>query len=181
MFGKKYKREVVPESEYTDFSHRNEEQSNDKANIKTIVAASIVPVSTVIALGGYKYLSSPPSIPPVPVPTTIIEPSVIPTMQEVAPNIIAMSDTPQMIPTGFIADKSLEMLATVLDPLVQIMVAVSFPIASVIMIGGCFFFMLGNSERAWQTIMNAGLGYVLVQLSPLFLAILRQVGDSVAQ
>ena len=71
------------------------------------------------------------------------------------------------------------MLANVLDPLVQIMVALSFPIASVIMIGGCFFFMIGNSEKAWQTIMNAGLGYVLIQLSPLFLQILREVGEAV--
>ncbi|MEK4485288.1 hypothetical protein MHH81_06735 [Psychrobacillus sp. FSL H8-0484] len=56
--------------------------------------------------------------------------------------------------------------AFVLDPLVQIMVAISFPIASVIMIGGAFFFMLGNSEKAWKTIFNAGLGYVIIQMSP---------------
>ncbi|WP_161487625.1 hypothetical protein [Paenisporosarcina indica] len=67
-----------------------------------------------------------------------------------------MTSTPEMIPTGFIADSSLEMLANVLDPIVQIMVAISFTIASVIMIGGCFFFMIGNSEKEWQTIMNAG-------------------------
>jgi len=63
--------------------------------------------------------------------------------------------------------------------MVQIMVAISFPIASVIMIGACFFFMFGNSERAWNMIMNAGLGYVLIQLSPLFLDILREVGEAV--
>lgn len=61
----------------------------------------------------------------------------------------------------------------------QILVAISFPIASVIMVGGCFFFMLGNSERAWNTIMNAGLGYVLIQMSPLFLEILRTIGKAV--
>lgn len=81
--------------------------------------------------------------------------------------------------TGFIADKSLEVLANALDPLVQILVAISFPIASVIMVGACFFFMFGNSEKAWNMIMNAGLGYVLIQLSPLFLDILREVGEAV--
>ncbi|MFJ7407043.1 MULTISPECIES: hypothetical protein [unclassified Lysinibacillus] len=74
-------------------------------------------------------------------------------------------------PTGIIADKTLEMLATILDPMIQVMVAISFPVASMIMIGACFFFMLGNSERAWNTIMNAGLGYVLIQMSPLFVGI----------
>lgn len=92
----------------------------------------------------------------------------------------AATQTPvNTIPTGFIADKSLEMLANVLDPFIQIMVAISFPVASVIMIGACFFFMFGNSEKAWSMIMNAGLGYVLIQISPLFLEILRQIGEAV--
>jgi len=73
----------------------------------------------------------------------------------------------------------LEMLANILDPLIDIMVAISFPIASVIMVGGCFFFMLGNSEKAWSMIMNASLGYVLISLSPLFLDILRTLGNTV--
>ena len=82
-------------------------------------------------------------------------------------------------PTGVIADKSIEMLANILDPIIQVMVAISFPVASVIMIGTCFFCMLGNSERAWNTIMNAGLGYVLIQMSPLFLEILRTIGKAI--
>lgn len=87
--------------------------------------------------------------------------------------------TTSVLPTGAIADKSLEILAGVLDPVVQILVAISFPVASVIMIGACFFFMFGNSERAWGMIMNAGLGYVLIQISPLFLEILRTVGEAI--
>lgn len=39
--------------------------------------------------------------------------------------------------------------------------------------------MLGNSEKAWSTIMNAGLGYVLIQMSPLFLDILKTIGEAV--
>lgn len=85
-----------------------------------------------------------------------------------------------MQPTGFIAETSLEVLATILDPVIQILVAISFPVASVIMVGACFFFMFGNSEKAWSMIQNAGLGYVLIQLSPLFLNILREVGKAVA-
>jgi len=39
--------------------------------------------------------------------------------------------------------------------------------------------MFGNSEKAWGIIMNAGLGYVLIQLSPLFMDKLRTVGKVV--
>ncbi|MFJ8516390.1 hypothetical protein [Lysinibacillus xylanilyticus] len=47
------------------------------------------------------------------------------------------------------------------------------------MIVACFFFMFGNNEKAWSMIMNAGLGYVLIQLSPLFLKILRTIGETI--
>jgi len=48
-----------------------------------------------------------------------------------------------------------------------------------IMVGACFWFMIGNSEKVWSTIMNAGLGYVLIQMSPLFLEILRTIGKAI--
>lgn len=75
--------------------------------------------------------------------------------------------------------QSLSMLAHVLDPLVDIMVALSFPIASVIIVGSCFFFMFDKAEKAWSMIMKAGLGYVLIQVSPLILNVLKQVGNAV--
>lgn len=83
------------------------------------------------------------------------------------------------IPTGYVADKSLEMLASILDPVIQIMVAVSFPLASVIMVGAGFFFMLGNSERAWDIIFKCGMGYIFIQISPMLLDILRTVGEAI--
>ncbi|MCM2533308.1 hypothetical protein NDK43_14015 [Neobacillus pocheonensis] len=75
--------------------------------------------------------------------------------------------------------QTLSTLAHVLDPLVDIMVALSFPIASVIIVGSCFFFMFGKSEKAWEGIMKAGLGYILIQVSPLILDVLKQVGTAV--
>lgn len=89
---------------------------------------------------------------------------------------------PAAIPVGaseWMSEKALETLAHALDPLVDLMVALSFPVASVIIIGGCFFFMLGKSERAWGTIQNAGLGYVLIQIMPLLLNVLKEVGSSI--
>ncbi|WP_052947646.1 hypothetical protein [Aneurinibacillus tyrosinisolvens] len=77
-----------------------------------------------------------------------------------------------------VAGSSLYILAHALDPVTQILIAISLPIASVVIIGGCFFFMFNRPEKAWSTIMNAGLGYILIQLSPLFVDILEQVGKS---
>jgi hypothetical protein len=75
--------------------------------------------------------------------------------------------------------QTLSTLAHVLDPVIDILVALSFPIASVIIVGSCFQFMFDRSDKGWQMIQNAGLGYVLIQVSPLILDVLKQVGTAV--
>lgn len=89
----------------------------------------------------------------------------------------------QAVPAGsvsnYLSDKTLETLAHALDPLVDLMVALAFPVCSVIIVGSCFFFMLGKSERAWSGIQNAGLGYVLIQLLPMLLNVLKSIGDAI--
>lgn len=176
MFKRKNNIEVVPESEYTDFSSRLKAKGNQYASKKYMVGAAFIPAVTSFGLIAHRLTESTTTT-SIPVSAPVIEPVNVIAQAPTLP--INITSTPEIIPTGFIADSSLEMLANVLDPVVQILVAISFPIASVIMIGACFFFMFGNSEKAWGMIMNAGLGYVLIQLSPLFLEILRQVGEAV--
>ena len=154
------------------------------ATKKTVIIASLIPLAvaaTPMIINGFSKesytpttipVSSPSIVATIPPPVQIPSMPVSATIEQVAP-VVAQN-------TGVVADASLTMLANVLDPLVNLMVAISFPIASVIMIGGCFFFMLGNSEKAWSTIFNASLGYIVIRLSPMFLDILRNVGDSVA-
>jgi hypothetical protein len=79
----------------------------------------------------------------------------------------------------WMGEHALSTLAHALDPVVDILVALSFPIASVVIVGSCFLFMFGNSEKAWTGIQNAGLGYVLIQVSPVILDVLKQVGSAV--
>ncbi|MGE6487741.1 hypothetical protein [Paenisporosarcina sp. NPDC076898] len=195
MFKKRMKIEVVPESQYTDFSDRMDESKY--ATKRTIIAAALplavaIPIvvsKLTVSTDTYTATSIPVAAaiqapPPIPVPQTAVD-VIAQTPVEPALNALAQNpsympvSSPEFIQTGIIADKSLEALANVMQPLIDILVAVSFPIASVIMIGACFFFMFGNSEKAWSMIMNAGLGYVLIQMSPLFLQMLRVVGESV--
>lgn len=95
----------------------------------------------------------------------------------------AATNSVQAVPAGavssYLSTKSLEAIAHALDPLVDLMVAFAFPVCSVIIVGSCFFFMLGKSERAWSGIQNAGLGYILIQLLPMLLNILKSIGDAV--
>lgn len=68
---------------------------------------------------------------------------------------------------------TLSPLAHVLDPVVDILVALAFSVASLVIVDACFLFMFGSAERAWTIIQNAGLGYVLIQVSPLILNVLK--------
>lgn len=141
-----------------------------------VVAASIPLLASVPYI--INRFTTTTTIAPVMTPPTVTEPALNVFSQ--APELIPVTmSTPIPSNTGLIADKSLDILAHALDPLIQILVAISFPIASVIMVGACFFFMFGNSEKAWDMIMKAGLGYVLIQLSPLFFDILREVGKTI--
>lgn len=89
----------------------------------------------------------------------------------------------EMIPVAAVGDvvggTTLQILATALDPVVDIMVAISLPIASVIMVGAGFFFMLGNSEKGWDIIFKCGMGYVFIQIAPFLIDILGTVGEAI--
>ncbi|WP_433957016.1 hypothetical protein [Cytobacillus horneckiae] len=94
----------------------------------------------------------------------------------------AFAATTEAVPATakeWMGEQTLSALAHALDPVIDILIALSFPIASVVIVGACFFFMFGNAEKAWGMIQNAGLGYVLIQVSPLILNVLKQVGNAI--
>lgn len=184
MFKKRSKIEVVPGKDYTDYSDRFIDDEKYATLKQTAIMASI-PAGAAL-LGGISIFNKFNDIETV--VATIQANQAAQAAQVIQqPLNAAISQAPGTMvpatamgqPTGFLADKSLEVLAAALDPVIQILVAISFPIASVIMVGACFFFMIGNTERAWTVIMNAGLGYILIQMSPMFLEIIKAVGAAV--
>jgi hypothetical protein len=78
----------------------------------------------------------------------------------------------------WLGEKSMSALAHALDPLLDVLVALSFPICSVVIVGSCFWFMFGKSDLAWKNIQNAGLGYCIIQLSPFILDLLKNIGNA---
>lgn len=127
-------------------------------NVAKIASAAILPVATCGAVGTLGFAvkafaaTNSPVVTPVAVEATAKE---------------------------WMGEQTLSALAHVLDPVIDILVALSFPIASVIIVGACFLFMFSSAEKAWTMIQNAGLGYVLIQVSPLILNVLKQVGNAV--
>jgi hypothetical protein len=85
--------------------------------------------------------------------------------------------SPQAVPVigGAVKDKIIHSF----DPLIDLIQALAFPIAGVMIAGGCLFIMVGNRERGMQMLQNAAMGYILVQLSPLMLELLVGIGSAV--
>jgi hypothetical protein len=79
----------------------------------------------------------------------------------------------------WMSETALKSMAHMLDPVIDILVALSFPIASVYIVSSLFLFMFNNAEKAWSNIQRASLSYVLIQLSPMILAILKEIGNAV--
>jgi hypothetical protein len=63
-----------------------------------------------------------------------------------------------------------------LDPLIDLVRGLAYPIAGVMIAGGCLFILIGQKDKGLDMLKNAAIGYILVMLSPLFLKILVQIG-----
>ncbi|MEK5334376.1 hypothetical protein [Lysinibacillus sp. FSL W8-0992] len=185
----KNKMQVVPVNEFTDYTERFEaldkmREETKFATRKDVALMTAIPTVGAISLFAYNKMTSVSSTINEVAAVQSIQQSIPVTVEPVQSLVDAYTSTAIPVnalaqPTGIITEKSFEILATALEPLVQVLMAISFPVASVIMVGACFFFMFGNKERGWDAIMNAGLGYVLIQMSPLFLEILRTIGKAV--
>lgn len=186
MGKRKLQYDVVPESAYTDFSDRYEKEKSSPSN-RALLGAGIAATASLSTYAITKIINTTSTTIPTTTTTTVIPPITTPIIESVAEPLNVLSQFPSSIPvyspeiiqTGLIADTSLNMIANILDPVIQILVAFSLPIASLIIVGSFFMLMMSQSEKALSWIMNAGLGYVLIQLSPLFLMVLRQIGKAI--
>ena len=62
------------------------------------------------------------------------------------------------------------------DPLVSLMTSMALPLASVLLTGAALMIMLNMKEKGYTLMMQASVGYVAVNLIPLFVKILAGIG-----
>ncbi|MFE8704149.1 hypothetical protein ACFYKX_26635 [Cytobacillus sp. FJAT-54145] len=63
-------------------------------------------------------------------------------------------------------------MITAFDPLINLIQGLAYPIAMIVVLGGSILVMMQQREKGYSMIMGAGLGYVLVQMTPMVLDIL---------
>lgn len=84
---------------------------------------------------------------------------------------------PQVMPA--MSDGIKQNILHAFDPLIDLIVTLAYPIAGVMIAGGCLFIMCGNREKGMGMLQNAAIGYILVQLSPMMLKLLVGIGGSI--
>jgi hypothetical protein len=70
-------------------------------------------------------------------------------------------------------------MVTAFDPLIILVQALAYPIATVVVLAGGLMVMIGMKEKGYSLMMGAGLGYVLVNMTPMVLNILVDAMKSV--
>ena len=58
------------------------------------------------------------------------------------------------------------------NPLIDLIQALAYPIAMVVVLGGAIMVMINQKEKGYSLMMGAGLGYVLINMTPMVLNIL---------
>ncbi|WP_163526598.1 hypothetical protein [Halobacillus ihumii] len=92
---------------------------------------------------------------------------------------VSAAPSGEVVTANAVSDAIKERIASAFDPVVELLVAISLPIASVMVTGGALMVMIGMNDRGYGLLMKAGIGYVLVQMSPLFIDLLAGVGSAV--
>lgn len=82
--------------------------------------------------------------------------------------VFAAESVPVVAPTDIMYEKMLHAF----DPLIMLVQALAYPVAMVVVLGGAIMVMINQKEKGFGLMQTAGLGYVLVQMTPLVLNIL---------
>ncbi|WP_053178218.1 hypothetical protein [Peribacillus loiseleuriae] len=101
-------------------------------------------------------------------------------MNKVSPVFAATTVQPEaIVVTGAIPGAVKEKIIHAFDPLVELIMGVSLPIASVMITGGALLVMIGIKDKGYSMIMSSAIGYVLVQMTPLLIDLLAGVGSAI--
>ncbi|MEI5905622.1 hypothetical protein WAK64_00900 [Bacillus spongiae] len=82
-------------------------------------------------------------------------------------------------PADYVKGQAKEKIVEAFMPLVEMIQALSYPIALVMLTGGALMFMINQKEKGISLIQNASIGYILVQLMPLMMQLLVGIGNTV--
>lgn len=96
----------------------------------------------------------------------------IPDVKPPTMSLIPLAAAP-FIPTKVFAEESIKTkMMNAFDPVIELIQGMAYPVAMVVVLGGAIFVMIGNSDKGFNMMQKAGLGYLLVMIAPMILDVL---------
>lgn len=80
---------------------------------------------------------------------------------------------------NFIDGQLYERILKAFEPVIFLVKAIAYPIATLVALGGGLFIMIGNKEKGFGLIQQAALGYLIVQMIPLLMKLLVEIAKSI--
>jgi hypothetical protein len=78
-----------------------------------------------------------------------------------------------------VGEKMIAGLAHLFDPLIDLIIGVSFPVASALILFKLFMGFFVDQGQVWEGVGRVALVYILIQMFPVFSGILKQLGGLV--
>jgi CxxC motif-containing protein len=78
-----------------------------------------------------------------------------------------------------VGEKMIAGLAHLFDPLIDLLIGVSFPVASALILFKLFMGFFQDQGQVWEGVGRVALVYILIQMFPVFSGILKQLGGLV--
>jgi hypothetical protein len=108
--------------------------------------------------------------------------SVIPVIA-FTPKVLAASAplamTAAAAPVAITTAGAMDNLAHIFDPLIQLVIGISFPVASAMILFKLFMGFFQGQDQVWEGVGKVALVYVLIQMFPVFSQILKNLGAMV--
>jgi hypothetical protein len=92
--------------------------------------------------------------------------------------VMATGTEPQVVEVVAIPDAAKEKIIHAFDPLTDLIMSLSLPVAGIMLTGGALMIMIGRKDAGYKLIFDAAMGYILIQLTPLFISLLAGVGGA---
>ncbi|MBD7966263.1 hypothetical protein [Fictibacillus norfolkensis] len=78
-----------------------------------------------------------------------------------------------------VGEKLLSSMAHLFDPLIDLIIGISFPVASVLILFKLFMGFFQDQGQVWEGVGKVAIVYILIQLFPVFSGILKTMGNMV--
>lgn len=92
-------------------------------------------------------------------------------------SLLPLAAAPLMPIKAYAAEDIQGKMMNAFDPLIDLIQGLAYPVALVVVLGGSIFVMIGNSEKGFSMMQKAGLGYLLVMITPMILDVLVDAMD----